>query len=581
MAVKSIIQIDLDDAAFKKFKEDYDAFITHTGKRPIVPGIPGIPGSGGGTVPDWINKIPGIWHQAENSTRVIARNIAAATTALLRWSSITGLATGFLGFGSLYGLDRLAVSAGNQRRLALGLGATPGEIRGFGATYGRVVDPGQFLGSVNAALTDVTKRVGLYGAGLTEGDIRGRDTGQVAAGLIPALKRIADQTPTQLLAQVLSARHLDQFIGLEDFQRLKNTPLSEIESYQRQYQANRRQLELTQQQQKAWQDLQVQLHFAGLSIEQTFIRGLTPLAPQLAKLSKSFSDLVDAFLKSPTVKVWIDEAAAGLEHLSKFIGTPQFKQDVESFASGLGRMVSAIAGFVSWLTGKPSGGGDTQSPAGPRPPLHLFTGPNPLFPGPWTDPHPQYGPTFNPAAPNGIPRTGPLFGPQHTAFRPGDFGGGSRAQEAHDFFRLAGWSEAQTAGLLANINAESGFNPRAVNASGHQGIAQWDAARSAQFRRLFGHDPAQGTFEEQLLFAQWELTHSEKAAGDRLRAYGRTPESSAAIVNEGYERSGTNSAGRAGAAGSYMQQFKDRSVQVHIQNNTGGNATVSVAQLAT
>lgn len=583
MAVKSVITVDLDTAAFDKFKSAFDAFSDQVQKVRVE--ARQIGGGFGG--------VASVWREAASHAQSFAGYIASATASILKWGSILG---GLVGVGSLWGLDRLAIAAGEQRRLALGLGASPGEIRGFGATYGRVVDPGQFLGAVNQALTDVQKRVGLYGAGLTEADIRGRDTGQVAAELLPALKRLADQTPTSLLGQVLSARHLDQFIGLEDFQRLKNTPLAEINSYQQQYQARRRDLELTKQQQKAWQDLQVQLHFAGLSIEQTLIRGLTPLAPQIERLSKSFTDLVDAFLKSPTVKGWIDDLSAGLETFARYIGTPEFKSDVGSFVSGIGRMAISIKGWLQYfgVLSSPNTGGEQFGP--PIPPARPFhVGPQPSDQEGWSrwrqwqddlwnalPPHVGRGGT----APNGVPRTGPLFGPQNIhpgAFRPG--ASGSRVQEAHDFFRYAGWSEAQTAGLLAYVGGESGFNPTAFNPAGGgqgaRGIGQWRGERIEAFRRLFGHDPLQGTYEEQLAFVQWELTHTETAAAARLRAAGSAAEAGAAVTRY-YGRGEAGLEGRRGAAATqYQQQFKDRSVTVTIQNNTGGNANVSVAQLAT
>jgi hypothetical protein len=399
-----------------------------------------------------------------------------------------------------------------------------------------------------------------------------------------------------MLAQVLQARHLDQFISLQDFERLKNTSPAEIADYQRHYQADRKALDLSRAQQKAWQDLQVQLHLAGLSIEGTLIRGLTALAKPLGHLSNATVGLVETFLKSKTVGHWIDEVAASLESFAKFVGTPEFKTDVEGFVSGVGKMVTAIAGFLGLIGGKSGGGskpGDPDFAGSPQHPIAAPKGWNPTTSGwgfDWGKGRWEYwqgsedAPKGNDTAPKGD--TGAMDqlrkrGIIHSAFRPGATG---HTQEAHDFFRKAGWSEAQTAGLLANLGAESGLNPGAFNPAGGgqgaQGIAQWRGSRIADFRRLFGHDPSQGTFEEQLAFVQWELTHSEKAAGDKLRTLGRTPGGSAAIVNRDYERGGASSAARSATAGQYAAQFKDRSVQVTVTNNTGGNAHVSVAQLA-
>ena len=85
---------------------------------------------------------------------------------------------------------------------------------------------------------------------------------------------------------------------------------------------------------------------------------------------------------------------------------------------------------------------------------------------------------------------------------------------------------------------------------------------------------------KQLAIIQDELTQGEKAAGDKLRALGRA-DAAAKSLNSNYERSGTAGNDRASSANGYMQSFKDRSVTVTIQNNTGGNANVTASQLST
>jgi len=72
--------------------------------------------------------------------------------------------------------------------------------------------------------------------------------------------------------------------------------------------------------------------------------------------------------------------------------------------------------------------------------------------------------------------------------------------------------------------------------------------------------------------------NTEKKAANRLRA-SQTAADAARAVNEGYERSGTTGANRVQGANTYMQQYKDRSVQVQINNQTGGNSNVTVATL--
>ena len=289
------------------------------------------------------------WRDIARSTKTVAGNIWEATRSILRWGEITGVVSGLLGVGGLFGIDRLAMSAGNMRRSALGLGTTVGEQRAFSLNFGRLVNPEGFLGGVNESLHDVTKRSSLYAAGLSENQIAGKNTAEVAAELIPALKKIADQTPASMLAQVLQSRHLDQFLTLEDFQRLKATSPAEIADILRQARQDVPSLQLTSPQQKAWQDLQVQLRRAGDQIETTFIRGLTPLTPQIGELSKAVVKLVDDFFSSGTAKEWIDDLAAGIKWLDDKIEDPNFKTSFEEFIKNVGEVAKGLERAAEWI----------------------------------------------------------------------------------------------------------------------------------------------------------------------------------------------------------------------------------------
>ena len=330
----------MDTEAFDKFRESFTAFeeqvkTARTGTKEISKSFVGVSAS-----------TERIWASVSKHTQTIAGNIASATRSLLRWAEIDGIIAGLLGIGSLWGLDRFAIAAGNMRRNALGQNITPGEQRGFAATFGRLFDPGHFLGAVNAAMHDVTQRVGLYGAGLTEKDIRGKDTGQVAELLVTAIGKIADATPDNMMAQVLKATHLDQFMTLEDFERVKATPPAERAEYLQQDQARRRELELTKEQQKTWQNLQVQLHFAGMAIETSLIRALTRLAPQIDRLSKAFVGVFEAFLKNKEVVHWIDAVSQALETFANYVGKPEFVKKIDAFVTHVGKTAESFASML-------------------------------------------------------------------------------------------------------------------------------------------------------------------------------------------------------------------------------------------
>ena len=105
------------------------------------------------------------WRTIARSTREVAGNIGAATTSLLKWASITGIVSGLIGAGGLFGIDRLALGVAQNRRSALGLGLGYGEQQAFSANFSRLVDPEAFLSGVAGAKFDITKLMELHGEG--------------------------------------------------------------------------------------------------------------------------------------------------------------------------------------------------------------------------------------------------------------------------------------------------------------------------------------------------------------------------------------------------------------------------------
>lgn len=105
------------------------------------------------------------------------------------------------------------------------------------------------------------------------------------------------------------------------------------------------------------------------------------------------------------------------------------------------------------------------------------------------------------------------------------------------FFESKGWSAAQAAGIVANLQAESGMRAEAVGDNGKAyGIAQWHPDRQANFAKWAGKDIRQSSLAEQLAFVHYELTAgTEQKAGMALRG-AITAQKAGALVSSMYER---------------------------------------------
>jgi LysM repeat protein len=115
----------------------------------------------------------------------------------------------------------------------------------------------------------------------------------------------------------------------------------------------------------------------------------------------------------------------------------------------------------------------------------------------------------------------------------------ARINEAMGYFESQGWTHAQAAGIVGNLQAESGVDPNRGQDGGGPGygLAQWEGPRQAAFKAWAGHDIHQSTFQEQLQFIQHELTTTESGAGNALKG-ATTATQAATIVCNKYERPG-------------------------------------------
>lgn len=153
-------------------------------------------------------------------------------------------------------------------------------------------------------------------------------------------------------------------------------------------------------------------------------------------------------------------------------------------------------------------------------------------------------------------------------------------QAAMQFFMAQGWTKEQAAGLVANIQRESQFDPNASGDSGDAyGIGQWHADRQAEFKRYMGKDIKGSSLQEQLAFMQHELRTTEKNAGDALKG-ATTGEDAGNIVSRKYERAGgpTGDAVAEARLRGFMADTYAKNVTLNQNTNINiGNATSETA----
>ncbi|EHC3793153.1 hypothetical protein JS980_003523 [Salmonella enterica subsp. enterica serovar Panama] len=287
-------------------------------------------------------------NKASKDAKSLAGHIKDATTSLLSWGTVLGLFPGLAGAGGLWGLNHLAGNASAQRFTAMGLGTTAGGLNSTAVDFQKALgNPVGTLGAIRDAQLDLSKRWQFRAMGVDNPD---RDPAELLPEMIKAARDIFVRNGST--RQGAEAYGLTNYFTLDDLNRFKKMSDEEIDAMAKQAQQDTRRLQLTDQQLRQWQDFNIQLDRSKVSIGNTFIRGLAPLAPELGKLSDAFSGAIETVLKSPELGKWIDGLSDGIRRFGNYLASTEFQKDVEAFISGVERLGRVIGKVIDWISGK-------------------------------------------------------------------------------------------------------------------------------------------------------------------------------------------------------------------------------------
>lgn len=560
---------------------------------------------------DFVKQVAASWKTVREDSRNTAQNVREISTRIMhtvadmaKFTSLLGLVGGVAtGFGFL-GADALGRTASGWRRAATGLGSSIGGQRAFNLDYGRFIDSNAFLSGVSTAMRDPRKRVALAALGVTPET--GEDASSVANRALARARQLAQETPEQNLGMLLQARRLgDLGLSLQDLQRLRGTSDEEFAQQQGAFGRDRRSLNLTDPQARGWQDFTNTLDRARQQIETTFIVRLSPLAPALGHLADAFNKVLNALLGKPEIQKWIDDFAGALERFAHYVATDDFTKKVEGFVDGLGKMAVAIGGFLAMLAGTGSTNPRTDTPPdkpGVDPKGH-WTGP----PGGslWKNPdgtvvNTETGQKYRETQPGSNIFEPAMFNGATMRAIPASLGVGTAPGQTPAFFSNLEQARGLPAGLLdAEYAAESGRGANAgTSSAGAQGPFQFLPGTAQQYGVTNPNDLQQaargaadylkhllsvfhGNVAEAIAGYNWGEGNVQKdiekyGAAWREHLPAETQAYVARILQAIHggmmngPRQGTNT----------MTAMRSPQVQVHIHNETGGNAVMSAAQIS-
>jgi hypothetical protein len=384
--VRPIIEIQVDDAAFKQF---YDLFNEYSTKLEDMPEAWRTLGEAMGSSSDALKggalDAKEALAVAAAQAGVIAEALKDATKAQTALGRATGtsqkamqglanaaggvgdaisLVGGWIiklgalaGLGALFGgfgIGDLASSAFTRFRSAAQLGLTPGQLASW------QVNMQQFLGtdalqSALQARLDITKAGALAALGIPWQHAQAMTTPQLAISELSAAVKLyarAVKTGTPAYQVPGIALYLNQLGGnLGDIINAYRNPAA-FAAQQRAYYAGVGPLGFSQQTAQAWANLKVTLDKAGLTIQTALIDSLAPLAPKIQTLASDLAAFIRTVITSKNLDPVIAGVETGLEKLSHFLVTTDWAKagkDIGTFESEIESLVSVLKPIVNFL----------------------------------------------------------------------------------------------------------------------------------------------------------------------------------------------------------------------------------------
>jgi hypothetical protein len=553
MATKTILTVEIDDSKWKDFKAQFDKYQAAVAKLS----------------PDWAkvaaqaDKLTGAHEEATESVRdqgdsaqrrtdaltkseASAKKTASAwatswghvkniggaieksSLKLAKWGSLAAGALGGLGVigagASLFGIDRMARDVASMRRSALGLGATYGQTRSINTNYGQIINPGSTLSNIATGKYDAQSEQykGLRNAGISDRDIQSKNSAELFAEFMEKFPERMKGVSKGMMGATASTLGFTSVMSMPEIIATLNEGDAARKSRIDKTLSDAKSMDLNRGIQDKWTAFVTQLDTATERLRTVFMTALSGLAEPLTKVSDGFVKLITAMADSGLVKGWMDALGAGMEKFADYVQTQDFKDGVSNFVSGFEHVAEYLWNFVASFGLGSLGIGAASA-------KEIGAGGQNFQPGDTLD------------ASGNVIRGGVNMGGGIGSSSSGGGGGSApnageggwwndeRMVHMHDrLMKEAGLSDMGASALVARAAAiEAAGGPTSANASGHEGIGQWDAFRG-------GRGMAKKSFDDQITHEIEELNGPEYKAAARLRA-AQTPEEGS-IGASTYER---------------------------------------------
>ena len=391
MAFKPIVEIEIDDAAFRRF---YDLFQTYSAKLDEMPeawkelnaqmnesgdalksgaldakNMFAIAAAQAGVIAEELGRATKAQDHLTHATQKGSKNMEALRKSAKGVSQALSLIGGgivkiaaFGGLGALlggFGLDSLAEAAFGRFRSAGQAGVSPGLFASFQANAQQFLSISALEAAANAQI-DIRKAGPLAALGINYRTAQGMSPADLAFEELRRarsayLKAEKDHLPAANMPAISAYLALGGNIG--DVRNAAMQPLSVLNAAQAATNRDAAGLGFSRTTAQSWANLKITLDKAGLTIQSALINNLVKLAPQIGELSKEFADIITSLLSSRGFRAAIDDVSQDLQWLAKFLASKEFQADWRAIGADMVAFGSDVVKALRFLNLLPSSTG--------------------------------------------------------------------------------------------------------------------------------------------------------------------------------------------------------------------------------
>ncbi len=389
MAFKPIVEIEIDDAAFRRF---YELFQTYSAKLEEMPkawqelnehmnesgdalksgaldakNMLAIAAAQAGVIAEELGRatkaqdhLTHATHKGSQGMEKLKKSAKGVSEAIAMIGGGIVKIAAFGGIGALlggFGMDSLANTAFSRFRAAGQLGLSPALLASFQTNAQQFLSTSALEAAANAQI-DIRKAGSLAALGIDYRTAQGMNPSDLA---FEELKRARaayllaqkNHQPAANMPAIAAYLALGGSIG--DVRNAAMQPLSVLDAAQAATRRDVSELGFSRATAQSWANLKIILDKAGLTIESSLIRSLSGLGKPIGMLAKDFAGLISQIVGSKGFKNAVVETAHELTELGTFLKSKEFQADWKAIGADVkafGRDVVAALRFLNLIPGK-------------------------------------------------------------------------------------------------------------------------------------------------------------------------------------------------------------------------------------